>query len=294
MTNNENVTAGILWVLAATFCFVTLDSTMKYALVELHLPITVVVWGRFLFATLLAMAVVGKRLPEIAKSAKPGTQALRSFLLMATTILFNAGIKTTPLALGSTIMFLTPILVTLLSIPILGEHVGARRWAGIAFGFLGALIVVQPSPNELQYGVLFLLGAAFTNASYQITTRQLRVEKSPLTSFLYTAVAGTIFSTPVVILHWQNPTPLGWALLVLCGIAGGLGHLFLVQAFRRAPASAVAPFGYSSLIWATASGFMLFAEWPEWTTFLGAGVIVASGLYIFHRESLAARRAKQA
>ena len=266
---------------------------MKYALVEQHLPVTTVIWGRFLFATLLALAVIHRRLPEIAKSVAPGTQALRSLLLMATTIFFNLGIKTTPLALASTIMFLTPILVTLLSIPLLGEQVGARRWAGIAFGFIGALIVVQPSPNELQLGVIFLLGAALTNASYQITTRQLRLEKSPLTSFLYTAVAGTILSTPVVVIYWHDPGFVGWLLLVLCGVTGGLGHLFLVQAFRRAPASAVAPFAYSSLIWATASGFMIFNEWPEWTTFLGAGVIVASGIYIFHREQLAARRAKE-
>ena len=121
--------AGILWMLATMFCFISLDAIMKHLLESL--PLVQVTWGRFFFATIVAVAICGRRLPSLAISRAPGLQALRSVLLMTTTGLFNAGIRTVPLATGTTIMFLSPILITLLSIPLLGEKVGARRWAGI-------------------------------------------------------------------------------------------------------------------------------------------------------------------
>lgn len=291
MPHRENTTAGILWMLATMFFFVSLDTAMKYALVDMGFPLTQVVWARFFFATLFAMAVIGRRLAQVSRSARPGVQFARSMLLMTTTLLFNAGIITTPLAMGSTIMFLTPFLVTMLAIPVLGEKVGLRRWMGIAAGFAGALIVVHPTPGDISAGVLLLLAAAFTNASYQIATRLLHAEDGALTSFLYTAMAGAVLSTPFLFWHWKTPDLAGWLVLISCGITGGLGHLCLIQAFKKAPASAVAPFAYSSLVWATISGLFVFGEWPEWTTFLGAAVIMASGLYIFSRERKAAKAA---
>lgn len=287
----ENIPAGILWMLATMFCFVGLDAFMKYALVDLGYPLVQVGWARFFFATLLALAVIGKRLPQMVRSAKPGIQLTRSVLLMVTTLLFNGGIMTTPLATGATIMFLTPFLVTMLAIPMLGEKVGPRRWAGIGFGFLGAIIVVHPEPGQISVGVLLLLAAAFTNANYQIGTRMLHAADGALTSLLYTAMAGAALSSLLAPWFWKTPDAFGWLILMACGLMGGLGHLCLIQAFRRAPASAVAPFSYSSLLWATLTGFFVFGEWPPAETFLGAGIIIASGLYIFHRERRAARPA---
>lgn len=289
MTPKENITAGIGWMLATMFCFVSLDTAMKYALVDLGFPLVQVVWARFFFATLIALAAIGPRLRQMAVSARPGIQFTRSILLMVTTILFNIGIMTTPLATGSTILFLSPLLVTILSIPFLGERVGPRRWAGIGFGFVGAIIVVQPDPEHIGVGVLFLLASALTNAAYQVATRKLHAADGAMTSFLYTAMAGAILSSLIVPWHWQAPDAAGWAILVFCGLAGGIGHLCLIQAFRRAPASAVVPFSYSSLVWATAFGLLVFGEWPPVTTFIGAGIIIASGLYIFHRERAAAK-----
>ncbi len=289
MTSKENITAGIGWMLATMFCFVALDTAMKYALVDMGFSLVQVVWARFFFATLIALAAIGPRLAQVAVSARPGIQFTRSILLMVTTILFNIGIMTTPLATGSTIMFLSPFLVTILSIPFLGERVGPRRWAGIGVGFLGALIVVKPEPGHIGIGVLFLLASALTNATYQVATRKLHAADGAMTSFLYTAMAGAVLSSLIVPWHWQSPDLLGWALLVFCGLAGGVGHLCLIQSFRRAPASAVVPFSYSSLVWATGFGLVVFGEWPPMTTFIGAGIIIATGLYIFHRERAAAK-----
>jgi drug/metabolite transporter (DMT)-like permease len=276
-------------MLATMFCFVALDTAMKYALVDMGFSLVQVVWARFFFATLIALAAIGPRLAQVAVSARPGIQFTRSILLMVTTILFNIGIMTTPLATGSTIMFLSPFLVTILSIPFLGERVGPRRWAGIGVGFLGALIVVKPEPGHIGIGVLFLLASALTNATYQVATRKLHAADGAMTSFLYTAMAGAVLSSLIVPWHWQSPDLLGWALLVFCGLAGGVGHLCLIQSFRRAPASAVVPFSYSSLVWATGFGLVVFGEWPPMTTFIGAGIIIATGLYIFHRERAAAK-----
>ncbi|MCB1431709.1 MAG: DMT family transporter [Alphaproteobacteria bacterium] len=283
---HEDRTAGILWMLATMFCFITLDAIMKHLLESYSL--VQVTWGRFFFATIVAALACGRRISALAVSRAPKQQALRSVVLMSTTGLFNAGIRTIPLATATTIMFLSPILVTLLSIPLLGEKVRLRRWIGMLIGFTGAVIVVRPwqeGLGGLGLGVLFLLAAAFLNANYQIITRKVRLD-DPLTSLLYTAAAGAIVTSLMVPWFWTWPDVTGWLMFALCGLAGGLGHLFLIRAFRAAPASVVAPFSYSSLVWATLYGFVVWGDWPDMWTWAGAALIIGSGLYIYHRERM--------
>ncbi len=291
MTSPENRATGIGWMLATMVCFITLDAIMKYNLQTYSL--VEVTWGRFFFATIFAAAICGKDFGKFAVSAAPKAQIIRSIFLMATTGLFNAGIISVPLAMGTTIMFMSPIIVTLLSIVVLGEHVGIRRWLGIALGFVGALIVIriwETGISGLNHGSLFLLCAAFTNASYQIATRKLRSE-SPYTTLLFTAAVGALISSLLLPWHWTMPNAQGWSLLVASGIAGGLGHLCLIKAFQAAPASVVAPFSYSSLIWATIAGFAIWGDIPTASTLIGASLIIGSGLYIFLRERKLAKPA---
>lgn len=281
---NENRAQGILWMLATMFCFITLDAIMKHLLE--HLPLVQVTWARFFFATLVAILACGRRLPSLVVSHNPKRQLLRSVLLMTTTGLFNAGIRSTPLATATTIMFLNPILVTVLSIPVLGERVSLSRWSGVLFGLAGAILVVRPWTEGMgahSYGVLFLLLAAFFNANYQILTRQVRRD-DPLTSLLYTAAAGAAVTSLMVPWFWAWPSTFEWSLLVLSGVAGGLGHLCLIRSFGCAPASVVAPFSYSSLVWATIFGLVIWGDWPDIWTWAGAALIIGSGLYIFNRE----------
>lgn len=283
--HQDNHAVGILWMLVTVLCFTSLDALVKdllqtYSLVQ-------VTWARFFFATIVAALASGSSLPQVVKSKAPGLQLSRSLLLALTTAMFNAGIRLVPLATATTIMFLAPILVTVLSVPLLKEHVGPRRWMGVLIGFLGALIVVRPWESHTGMfvsGAAFLLIAALLNASYQITTRQVRLFDEPMTSLFYTSVIGAIVTTLFVPWHWQWPTGTDWLLLIATGLLGGVGHLFLIQAFRRAPASVAAPFSYSSLIWAALFGWLFFAEWPDSWTWLGAALIIGSGLYIFHRE----------
>lgn len=280
----ENRTRGILWMLATMFCFIALDTIMKYALD--HYSLVQVTWGRFFFATIAAAVICGRDIGRLMISRSPGVQLVRSCLLMVTTGLFNVGVTKMPLATATTIMFMSPILVTMLSVVFLREHVGLRRWASIFVGFCGAVIVAQPweaQASSVTIGAAFLLAAAFTNASYQIVTRQLRFD-DPLTSLLFTAALGAVVTTFLLPGNWKNPDAFGWLLLVGSGIAGALGHLCIIQAFRYAPASVVAPFSYSSLIWSILFGFIVFQDQLPMATLLGAVLIVGSGLYIFFRE----------
>lgn len=275
---------GILWMLGTSFFFITLDSMMKYLMQDL--PLLEVTWARFFFGTIFPLALAGRSLPQLIRSSAPGKQTLRSVFLMMTTGAFNAGIRTTPLATATTIMFLSPIFVTILAIPLLGERVGPRRWMSVLVGFMGALVVVRPWEAEIGgvgIGVLFLLAAALLNANYQILTRQVRSD-DPLTSLLFTALAGALATSVLLPFYWVTPTAQQFLLMIGCGLAGGVGHFCLIRALRLAPASIIAPFGYSSLVWAICFGIVIWNDWPDLQTLIGAGMIISAGVYIFHRE----------
>jgi drug/metabolite transporter (DMT)-like permease len=199
-------------------------------------------------------------------------------------------------------MFLSPIFVTLLAIPLLGERVGLRRFIGVLIGFIGALIIGHPRVDATaaletvlpvadgigwlpERGHLLLIGAAVCNASYQIMTRRLRLLDSPMTTLLYSGVVGSLVLSVWVPVVWVAPAPLTWLLLMAVGLLGCVSHFCLIRAFRHAPASLVVPFSYSALLWATLLGYVVFKSLPDHWTLLGALLIISSGLYIFYRES---------
>ena len=287
----DNPLRGILWMLATMFWFVTLDSTAKYLMQSY--PVIQVVWARFFFHLIFVALLMGRHLPSQIKSARLSLQGGRSFFMFTTTVLFFAGIHILPLTTAATIMFLSPIIVTMLSIPLLGERVGPRRWLGIVIAFAGALIVMRPGSDSLQLSILIVLAAAFTHALYQVFTRKLRSQDGPMTSLFYTALLGAAVTSVLVPFYWQPVATWDWLLFILAGIFGGIGHLCLIRAFRCAPASVVAPFSYSSLLWATLFGFVLFGDLPDGWTLAGATLIIGSGLYIFHREHALKQRAAQ-
>lgn len=281
-TEGDDVRAGILWMLVTTFFFVSLDATAKFLVARY--PVIEVVWARFVFHMIFVMIVLAPRLREHASARRPWLQLGRSALIVLTTVLFFFGVKLLPLADASAIMFISPILITVLAIPLLGEHVGPRRWAAVIVGFVGALIVVRPGMGVMGTGAALLLAAAFCNALYQLATRKLRTMDGPLTTLLYTASLGAVvlsFAMPIV---WVSPDLAHWPLFALMGALGGAGHFALINAFQCAPAAVVAPFSYANLIWAIGFGFVLFGELPDLWTVFGASVIAGGGLYILHRE----------
>lgn len=280
-----NPRLGIVWMLLTMMLFVALDAVAK-ALVATY-PVMQVVWARYFFHAVLLIVLLGPRLPRVIRTRRLGLQVVRALFLVVTSLLFFASLATLKLVEASTIMFLSPILVTALSVPILGEKVGIRRWMGVAVGFVGALIIIRPGLGVMQWAALLVLGAALANALYQIATRLLHNTDETLTTLLYTAVVGSIATSLIVPFLWVTPDPIGWGLMALAGLLGGIGHFCLIRAFTLAAPPVVAPFSYSSLVWSTLFGFLIFAELPDLWTLVGAALIVAGGLYIFHREQKA-------
>lgn len=282
---------GILWMLATTVFFVSLDATAKY--LTRSYPVVEIVWARYLFHTIFAIAWAGARLPDAVRRARFGMQFLRGLFLVGTTLLYFLAIRTMPLADATSIMFLSPILVTALSVPLLREQVGPRRWLGVAAGLAGALIIVRPGAGVIQFAALLAVVAAAINALYQITTRLINRTDRPITTNVYSAAVGTVAASLGLPFAWAMPDVQGWLLMAFAGLCGAIGHYCMIKAFEAAPAAVVAPIGYVGLIWSTFYGYLLFGDLPDYWTVIGALIIVGSGLYILYREQ-ARKRADSA
>lgn len=271
-------------MLLTMFLFVSMDATAKYLSQTLH--VVEVVWGRYFFHLLILCILLAPRLSTLMVTAHIKLQLVRSILLLLTTGTFFTGLVYIPLADASSIMLASPIIVTALSVPVLKEKVGPRRWASIAVGFIGALIIIRPGIGVMQPAALFPLAAAILYGVYQISTRFLSHSEPVLTNLLYSALVGTIVMSIAVPFFWQMPTQNEWILMISLGLLGGMGHFSLIKALSISEASIVAPFTYTNLIWATLFGFLVFGDLPDQWTIIGAAIIVSSGLYIYHREQI--------
>mgnify|MGYP002025318150 FL=1 len=244
-----------------------------------------VVWARFIFHSLALVMFFGpKKFWQLSKTKNIKLQVIRSLLLIATTFLFFSGIYVIGLATAHSIFFLTPILVTVLAIPLLGERVGIRRSFGVFAGLIGALLIIRPGFDNFSPESLYFIGAALTAALYQLATRHLGKFDHAYTTLFYTAALGTIIFSLIVWIDWQPIKLIDWSLMIALGFSAALGHFFLIKAFQMAPASALTPFTYSSLIWALIFGYWFFNELPDQQTVLGSVIIIGSGLYIYIRE----------
>jgi drug/metabolite transporter (DMT)-like permease len=196
-----------------------------------------------------------------------------------------------PLTEATAFTFAAPLFMTALSALVLREFVGRHRWGAVLVGFIGVLIMVRPEPGHMNVaGVSFALAAALGSAAAMVAIRQIAVtEKGPTIVFYFT-LAGTVLGLAGSLFHWVTPDLATLALLVVGGLIGGVGQLFLTEAIRVAPVGVVAPFDYSQLIWATALGFLVWGELPHPATVAGALVVAASGVYILHRELRRFRR----
>ncbi|MBM3561221.1 MAG: DMT family transporter [Alphaproteobacteria bacterium] len=197
-----------------------------------------------------------------------------------------------PLAEAQTISFITPFIICALSVPLLGERVGPRRWTAIAIGFLGALIVIRPGfgGGIHPLGALLMLGNSLSYGLYAVLTRRVAEGDPPETSVAYSSLLATLVTSLLVPFVWVTPTTVGAIVMLLSmGILGAIGHYFVAQAYRYAEASSLAPFGYVQLVGATTLGYLVFGDVPSSWTWIGAAVIVCSGLYVAHREAVLAR-----
>jgi len=275
--------AGILFLLATVFFIAVMDMFVK--LLTQSYPMPVALWGRytFHFALLLPLLVtVGPR--RLLSTRRPVLQVMRSLALFVTTALLFLALHRLQLAEVTAIMFTSPLIATALSVPLLGERVGFRRWTGVLVGFAAVLIIVRPGTGVIGWAALLPLGAAACYALYQISTRILSRSDETLTTLFYTALIGTLATNLIVPFYWQTPAATDWGLLVLVGALGAVAHLLFIKAYSLAPPAVLGPFVYTQLIWATTLGLIVFSDFPDAWTIVGAVIITASGLYIWHRE----------
>ena len=275
-------TRGILWMLLTTLLFVAMDAIAKF--LTQSYPVPQVTWGRYAFHALALALLFRRRLPALMCSKRLGLQIVRSSLLLGATVLSFFALRVMPLADVVAIWALSPILVTALSVPLLGERVGLRRWASVAAGFVGALIIIRPGLGVMQAAATLPVTVAVILALYHLATRALSGTDSPLTTIIYTVSVGLVVSTGAVPFFWVTPDASAWTLMIVLGLLGATAHFSLIKSFEVATAATVIPYTYTNLIWATLVGFVVFGDLPDAWTVIGAGVIVVCGLYIFHRE----------
>jgi drug/metabolite transporter (DMT)-like permease len=280
---------AILLMCTAVTLFAGLDTSAKYLATHLGISVAQIVWVRFL-GQIFWMAVVLRpaRMPKLLKTANFKLQLTRSSLMAATTLLNFVAVKYLRLDQTLSITFLTPLVVAALAVPLLGEHVGWRRTIAITVGFLGVLIVIRPGFTAIDPAFVFAFGSMFAYAFLLIVTRKLSLFDPPLVTLFYGAVVGAFAAAPFALADWTwSSNILAWILLLALGALGGGGHFLVIQAYRFAPVSAVTPFLYIELISMITLSYLVFGDQPDRWSFLGSLVIVASGLYLIHRERIA-------
>ena len=278
-----SVAAGLPFLLAATASFGVLDAVAKLLTQSYH-PLQVT-WGRFFFAFLFVLPLA-MRLATVGglRPRRPGLQLLRASLLAGCNFLFILAIAKMQLAEVQAIAFVAPLLVTLLAAVTLGEKVGPRRLAAVAVGLLGVAVILRPGSGLFHWAAVFAFVQAIGNAVFHLVTRAIAAHDPPQVTFVFTATVGAAAATAFVPFVWQWPTAGDWVLLAIVGAAGALGHYFMIHAFRRAEASSLAPYMYLQLPWITFLGWLMFGDLPDGWTFVGATIVIASGIYVYARE----------
>jgi drug/metabolite transporter (DMT)-like permease len=270
-------------MLVAICLFAMLDATAKYAIQTVPQPVAV--FFRYFIALLLAAALLWRAGgPGLLKTRHPGWHGLRGLMLMASTTLNFLAISYLQLAQTAAISFTIPLWVCALSVLLLGEEVGIRRWAAVIVGFLGVLVIMRPATAGFHGAMLFSLASAFCGAIYNIGTRKVGGTDRAETSLLYVCIVGSLSAAVPLAWSWRAPEGTEWLLLAGMGLFGCLGHLLLAEAHRLAPASALAPFVYTQIVWMILFGYLVFGDRPDHWTLVGGSIVIASGLYVFARE----------
>ena len=275
---------GILLMCAGVSLFPLMNAMMK--LLTARYPVMEIVWARFTGHLIVMLAIF---LPQYGRrllaTRRPWVQIGRSALMLASNSVFVLAIGKVPLATASAIGFTSPLIVTALSVPLLREQVGIRRWSAVCVGFVGALLIIRPGSGFHDPTVLLLLASALAYALYQIATRFVMAYDNPATGIIFAALLGSLATTVIQPFIFVLPKSLGdLAMLISLGCLGGLGHFLVIKAFQAAPAAVIAPLGYVELLGTATLGYLIFANFPDALTWAGAVIIIASGLYIAMRE----------
>lgn len=282
---------AILLMLCTTLCFAALDATSKY--LSRTYPIPMLVWGRYSFHFLIMMIFLAPSMRwKLVATQYPIAQITRGFMLVGTTGFSMVGFSLMPLAESTALLFVTPLIVVILSHWLLKESITVKHWLAVLAGFGGALLIARPGGALNQQGIVWMTLAAACYSIYQIKTRQLSPTENSWTMLFYTALIGTISMTLSAPIYWGGPTP-DWGdaiLIASLGAYGGAGHLLMIRAFRYAAASLVSPLLYAQLIWSVLLGMVIYHHTPDLFSLMGMLIIAASSISV---AILANQRANQ-
>jgi len=283
--------AGIRTMIAATFVFALQDGLSRH-LVEFYNVFFVVMIRYWFFAAFVIFLGVRRAggLRRAAASRRPWLQASRGLLLATEICVMVYGFVVLGLIESHAVFACYPLIIAALSGPVLGERAGWRRWLAIGVGFLGVLVILRPGVAVVSPAAAIPLLAAFMFGLYGVLTRLAARSDPPEVSFFWTGTTGAVALTFVGIWQVEPMAGADAALMALLCVTGVLGHWLLIRAYDLAEASTVQPFTYFQLVFAAAFGIFVFGETLEAPVALGAGIIVAAGLFTLWRERRAARR----
>lgn len=290
MNKPHDILRGIFLMLCAVFIFAVMDATAKWLAAKY--PVPMLVWARYLVHCLLMLVFLlpthGRRLWY---TTRPGLQFVRALMLLGVTGFTIAGFRLLPLTVATAIIFVAPLLVGLLAGPVLGEKVPAAQGMALVMGMAGMLLIARPGGEVPLAGIGFAVAGALCYTVYQLLTRMLAPGESSVTMLFFTALTGTVVSTAGLPWMWSDIAPGLQDSLLICllGILGGSGHYLLIRAFRRTPATTLAPFLYVQLIWAGLLDLAIFDHVPDGPTWIGIALIAGGGLGVVLKERLNAR-----
>ena len=290
----DNPRLGILLIVASSLTFAMMNAVVKLVSGRLG-PVEIGFFRQaFSLIPVVGMVIHQGGLP-VLRTERPLGHLFRGLIGNSAMIIFFLSIARLPLADANALSFASPLFVTALSLPLLGEAVGRHRWSAVIVGFAGVLVMTNPGGSWFEgsaglgagMGVL----AAFMSALMTITIRQLNKTEPPVRIVFYFAAIGTVFfGTLTALFFWVTPTLPELGGLAVVGLIGGLSQILMTTAYRHAPASTLAPFGYISILWSTVLGYLIWSDLPGPRILIGAAVVILSGLYIIYRETM--KRAK--
>ena len=285
MTQTNNIRLGILLMIATTVVFALQDGLSRHLAAEYNVFMVVMI--RYWFFAAFVMTIASRKaggLREAARTRQPVLQAFRGVLLAAEICVMVAAFTILGLVESHAVFTCYPLLVAALSGPVLGEKVGWRRWTAIGVGFVGVLIILQPGYAVFDPAAVIPLIAAAMFALYGLLTRYASRQDSTATSFFWTGTTGAVAMTAVGSWYWEPMAAPDMVWMGMLCVTGALGHFLLIKCYEVAEASAVQPFAYFQLVFAAALGILLFGETLELNVAVGAGIIVAAGVFTAWRE----------
>jgi drug/metabolite transporter (DMT)-like permease len=282
-TSAPTTARGILLMIAAILLFTTMDATAK-GLIQRY-PAPQVIWVRFAGQLLIVILLLRHHIGPVLRTRFPVLHFWRSASQFGATTFFFLSLPHIGLAEATAIADLNPVLITLGAALFLNEKLGPRRIAGVAVALVGALIVIRPGAGVFTWWALLPLLCALSYATSALLTRKIGAQESVWASMVYAALFGTIVAGMALPLLWQ---PVATEDLWRFGLIACLGtgaQLCIIRSFSITEASVVAPFAYLGIVFAAGWGIVLYDQWPDRWTVIGALVIVGAGLYVWHRET---------